>query len=407
MNVAVIGNGGREHALARKCMKSSHAESVHVIPGNTGMLMDRALKIYPQWDGSFGQLEEYVRKQKIELIIVGNEAYLERGITDYFENVEGVRLFGPKREGAVLEFSKDFAKIFMKEYDIPTADFITFTDAEEACRHIESTAGPYVIKQDALALGKGVLVTSDRSEALQFMKDSFEVTQKVVLEEFLEGREFSLLAFVNGDYHNCMIPARDYKRAHDGDEGLNTGGMGSYAPVEYVYDEDLKEVERQIIRPTVEGLIDRNIEFCGILYFGLMKTSNGIKVIEYNTRFGDPEAEVLLESMESDLIEAVTATFEKRVYPLKWKEGVTVGVCLASKGYPRNYEKGCEVSIPKDLNCYSMAVEKNGSSYLTNGGRVLFVVKTARDKKEAKTRCYEDVATVHSDNLYFRKDIGL
>ncbi len=406
MNVAVIGNGGREHALAKKCLQSPHVTNVFVIPGNSGMLMSDNLQIFPDWDGSFDSLETYLQQQDIQLIIVGNEAYLEKGITDYF-SPKGYRVFGPSKEGATLESSKDFAKHFMKKYQIPTADFTTLTTFDEAERFINESSKTLVIKQDGLALGKGVLVTDDKDEARQFVQESFNVTKKVVFEEYLEGKEFSLLAFVNNDYYNCMIPARDYKRAYDGDRGLNTGGMGAYAPVEYLSDEDMVRVHDEIIAPTIKGLSSEHIDFTGILYFGLMKTKEGIKVIEYNTRFGDPETEVLLESMESDLIETITATFKKEEYPLRWKKGITLGVCLASKGYPSSYEKGSKVELAKNKNCYSMALHKENDSYLTNGGRVLFVVEHGQTLEEVRGKCYKSVSSIKSDGLFYRTDIGL
>ena len=215
MNVAVIGNGGREHALAKKCLQSSQVENVYVIPGNSGMYMSENLQIYLDWDGNFPSLKTYLVNHAIELIIVGNESYLENGITDYFE--KDFMIFGPSKKGATLECSKDYAKQFMKKYNIPTADFHTLSDYEESIEFINASSGTLVIKQDGLAFGKGVLVTQDKKEATLFVKESFRNTEKIVFEEFLEGKEFSLLAFVNQEYYNCMIPARDYKRAFDGE----------------------------------------------------------------------------------------------------------------------------------------------------------------------------------------------
>lgn len=406
MKIAVIGTGGREHALAVKSLRSPHVQQAHVIPGNSGMFMTANLCTYPSWDGTFAALEHYLRKQDIELVIVGNEAYLQAGIVDYFAS-SGIKVFGPTKDGARLEYSKSFAKQFMDRYNIPTAGWRTFKDYGSASTYLSSLTGTVVLKQDGLALGKGVLVTADKEEARAFLEESFRISDTVVFEEFLEGPEFSLLAFVNRDYYNLMIPARDYKRAKENDQGLNTGGMGAYAPVDYVTAEDMVCVESKIVKPTIEGLLEDGIDFSGILYFGLMKTSDGVKVIEYNTRFGDPEAEVLLEAMQSDLVEAVLTTIERKPYRLRWNNGYTLGVCLASNGYPKNYEKGYPVELPTDISCYSMALERQNNSYIGNGGRVVFVVSSGDTLKEARSSCYADVEKISCEGLFHRSDIGL
>lgn len=406
MRVAIIGTGGREHALAVKCLKSPQVDAVHVIPGNTGMLMTQQLSLWPEWDGSFPSLEHYLRTKGIEMVIVGNECYLEAGIANYFIDSD-ITIFGPLQQGAELEYHKDFAKRFMETHHIPTAAFTTCNTYEEAISHMATLEGTLVIKQNGLALGKGVLVTDDRVEAQQFLRESFKVTDTVVFEQFLEGREFSLLAFVNHDYYNLMRPARDYKRAHDHDTGLNTGGMGAYTPVEYISNADMEHVEKTIVIPTVRGLLEEGIAFTGILYFGLMKTADSIEVIEYNTRFGDPEAEVLLESMESDLIEVITATMKREPYPLRWKQGFTLGVCMAANGYPRSYEKGFSVDIPEGVPCYSMALRKDESGFVSNGGRLAFIVASGETLEDARRRCYAQAKSVSCPDLFYRRDIGL
>ncbi len=405
MNVAVLGTGGREHALAVKSLKSEKVDQVHVIPGNTGMMMSRGLIIHPGWDETFPSLETYMKEHNITLLIVGNEAYLEKGVADYF-SARGIPVFGPSRKAAMLETSKNFAKEFMERNNIPTAAFTTCSTFEEAVAAMHDIEGTLVIKQDGLALGKGVLVTDDRFEAEAFLRESFTGKSKVVFEQFLSGKEFSLLAFVNGGYYHMMAPARDYKRAYDHDKGLNTGGMGAYTPVEYVTAGDMDYVEKEIVIPTVEGLQREGTDFTGIIYFGLMKTAEGVKVIEYNTRFGDPEAEVLLEAMESDLIEAIEATLARKPFSLTWREGITLGVCLASNGYPSSYQKGSPVEIPEGITCYSMALKQEGDHYVNNGGRVAFVVSSGSSLEEVRERCYEDVKKVTSDILFYRSDIG-
>lgn len=405
MNIAVIGTGGREHAIAVKCLRSDAVRQVHVIPGNSGMLMTSGLSVLLDWDGSFNTLETYLRKQDIDLVIVGNEAYLKEGIVDWFSH-RGIRIFGPAKAAAKLEYSKDFAKRFMDRHHIPTATYHTCTDLESATAFLNTRSGMIVVKQDGLALGKGVLVTEDPREAASFLQESFKVGSAVVFEEFLEGQEFSLLAFVNRDYYNLMIPARDYKRAYDNDMGLNTGGMGAYTPVEYVDAEVMAAVEETIVKPTIAGLAADGIEFTGILYFGLMKTADGVKVIEYNTRFGDPEAEVLLEAMESDLVQAIDAALSKKRYPLAWKPGVTLGVCLASQGYPAVYDTGRRIQIPEGLNCYAMALEKHADRYASTGGRVAFVVSSGDDMEKARAACYANLQRIACEGFFYRTDIG-
>jgi phosphoribosylamine--glycine ligase len=406
MKVAIIGTGGREHALAVKSLQSSMVDEVHVIPGNTGMEITPQLFTFTEWDGTFPALEHYMQSMGIGLAIIGNESYLESGIVDYFKE-STIQVFGPTQEAAQLETSKDFAKQFMQRHTIPSAAYKTCTHYTEAWAWMVEQAGTLVIKQDGLAFGKGVLVTEDRIEADLFVQDSFAVTNKVIFEEFLEGKEFSLLAFVNQNQYNLMIPARDYKRAFDHDAGLNTGGMGAYTPVEYVTQDDLHTVEKEIVIPTIKGLIQEGIEFCGIIYFGLMKTREGVKVIEYNTRFGDPETEVLLEAMESDLIEAILATMEKKPYQLKWKKGAAIGVCLASEGYPGAYKKGVPIRLTEQESWYSMAVQKQGEQFLSNGGRVLIVVASGETIEEARSSCYAQIQNIACKGLYYRSDIGL
>lgn len=405
MNVAVIGTGGREHALAKKCSQSQTVEDVYVIPGNSGMLMDEYLHIVPEWNGDFSELNTILVERNITFVIVGNEAYLAEGIVDYFSESD-ITVFGTTKKATQLESSKQFAKQFMKKYDIPTASSTAVYSYEEGLRELVVSRAPYVIKQDGLALGKGVLVTEDFHEAKDFLQTSFTLNDCVVLEDFLKGKEFSLLTFVHEGTYNMMIPARDYKRAYDDDKGPNTGGMGVYAPVEYITDEDLAYCEKYIIQPTIQGLKEEGISFTGILYAGLMKTMEGVKVIEYNTRFGDPETEVLMEAMSSDLMEVINATLNHKTYPIKWKSGITLGVCMASIGYPNTYSKGNIVSLPNDITVYSMALSKEEDTYTNQGGRVLFVVDNGPNIETVRDMVYHQIDKVQSDSLFYRKDIG-
>ncbi len=404
MNVLVLGNGGRENALARKAYNSPLTNNVYVIPGNSGM--EEELIVFDDIDDkNFEELEQFCIKHEIKLIIVGNEAYLELGVVDYFNNTN-IKIFGPTIEGAKIETSKDFAKGLMKKYNIPTANYNTFTSEEEALNHLENSSLPVVIKQDGLALGKGVLVSSDYNEAKQFVIDSFKTNDKVIFEEFLDGEEFSLLCFVNGETYANMQVARDYKRAFDNDEGLNTGGMGCFTPVPDILHSDIEYSLKEIIEKTLSGLKSENIFYKGILYAGLIKTKDGIKVIEFNARFGDPETEVLMEAMNSDLIETILNILDNKKVTLDWKKGATIGVCLASKGYPLNYEKGIEIDIQKDVPFYSMALKKENNKFYNNGGRVMFVFANGENYKDAREKVYKNVEKVHSSGLFYRNDIG-
>ncbi len=404
MNVLILGNGGRENALARKAKKSALVEDVFVVPGNTGM--DDDLIIDSSFDAEdFVVLEKYCNDNKIELIIVGNEAYLELGVVDYFDKTN-IKIFGPSKAGANIETSKDFAKDIMNKYKVPTAKHNTFDNEKDALEFLDKQSFPVVIKQDGLALGKGVLVTEDYSEARQFVIDSFSTNDKLIFEEFLDGPEFSLLCFINGDKFVPMQPAKDYKRAFDDDKGLNTGGMGCFTPVPFVSDKDLFFCYKEVIQKTIDGLKAENIFYKGILYAGLIKTKDGIKVIEFNARFGDPETEVLMESMESDLVEVILNILDNKLTDIKWNKGATVGVCMASKGYPSSYEKGFEIEIEKDAPYYSMAIKKEDGKLYNNGGRVLFVYGTGENFESARNLAYENVSKVKSDALFYRNDIG-
>lgn len=404
MNVLILGNGGRENALARKALKSPLTNKVYVAPGNNGM-EDELIKVNHFDIEDFSLLEKFCNEEKIELIIVGNESYLVLGVVDYFDKTN-IKIFGPSKKGATIETSKDFAKDIMNKYNVITADHWTFDNLDDAIKHLDNSTMPVVIKQDGLALGKGVLVSSDYQEAKQFLVDSFKTNDKVIFEEFLDGKEFSLLCFANGTTFEPMQTARDYKRAFDDDKGLNTGGMGCYTPVEYVTDEDIDFTLNEVIKKTLDGLKNEGIFYKGILYAGLIKTKDGIKVIEFNARFGDPETEVLMEAMESDLIEVILSILDNKNYSIKWKNGVSLGVCMATNGYPSEYKKGYEVSMPNDINFYSMALDKKDNSFYTNGGRVMFVTDSGDNFLDVRNKVYKDVKKVKSNGLFYRSDIG-
>lgn len=412
MNVLVIGRGGREHALAWKFAQSEKVEKVYVAPGNEGM-RDVATPVDID-ENDFDALVLFAKENKVELTFVGPEIPLMNGIVDRF-NEEGLRVFGPNKAAAVIEGSKAFTKELMKKYDIPTAAYETFTDYEEAVQYIQKVGAPIVIKADGLAAGKGVTVAMTLEEALQAVKEMLQdvkfgaASKKVVIEEFLDGQEFSLMAFVNGTTVHPMVIAQDHKRAFDGDKGPNTGGMGAYSPVPQIPESAVQEAIKTVLHPTAKAMIAENRSFTGILYAGLILTNDGPKVIEFNARFGDPETEVVLPRLENDLVDVCNAVLDESELTLQWSEEAVIGVVLASKGYPEAYKKG---DIIKGLDALQDAIVfhsgtamKHGD-FVTNGGRVLFVACKANSVQEAKDKVYKEIGKIESDGLFYRSDIG-
>ncbi|EEL47583.1 Phosphoribosylamine--glycine ligase [Bacillus cereus Rock3-42] len=412
MNVLVIGRGGREHALAWKFAQSEKVEKVYVAPGNEGM-RDVATPIDID-ENDFDALVLFAKENHVELTFVGPEIPLMNGIVDRFKE-EGLRVFGPNKAAAVIEGSKAFTKELMKKYNIPTAAYETFTDYEEAVQYIEKVGAPIVIKADGLAAGKGVTVAMTLEEALQAAKEMLqdvkfgEASKKVVIEEFLDGQEFSLMAFVNGTTVHPMVIAQDHKRAFDGDKGPNTGGMGAYSPVPQISESAVQEAIKTVLHPTAKAMIQENRSFTGILYAGLILTNDGPKVIEFNARFGDPETEVVLPRLENDLVDVCNAVLDESELTLQWSEESVIGVVLASKGYPEAYKKG---EIIKGLDAlqdvivfHAGTVMKHGD-FVTNGGRVLFVACKANSLQEAKDKVYKEIGKIESDGLFYRSDIG-
>lgn len=412
MNVLVIGRGGREHALVWKFAQSEKVEKVYVAPGNEGM-RDVATPIDID-ENDFDALILFAKENHVELTFVGPEIPLMNGIVDRFKE-EGLRVFGPNKAAAVIEGSKAFTKELMKKYNIPTAAYETFTDYEEAVQYIEKVGAPIVIKADGLAAGKGVTVAMTLEEALQAAKEMLqdvkfgEASKKVVIEEFLDGQEFSLMAFVNGTTVHPMVIAQDHKRAFDGDKGPNTGGMGAYSPVPQIPESAVEEAIKTVLHPTAKAMIQENRSFTGILYAGLILTNDGPKVIEFNARFGDPETEVVLPRLENDLVDVCNAVLDESELTLQWSEESVIGVVLASKGYPEAYKKG---EIIKGLDAlqdvivfHAGTVMKHGD-FVTNGGRVLFVACKANSLQEAKDKVYKEIGKIESDGLFYRSDIG-
>jgi phosphoribosylamine---glycine ligase len=414
VKVLVIGNGGREHALAWKLAQSPKVARVFCAPGNAGTaLLGDNVEIAVE---DIDKLLAFAREEGIGLTVVGPEVPLTLGIVDAFRAV-GLKVFGPTAKAAELEGSKAFAKDLMAKYNIPTAKYAVFTDAGPAKDYVGRIGAPCVVKADGLAAGKGVIVAMDINTALTAVDEIFdgrfgESGRRVVVEEFLEGQEVSLLAFVDGKTALPMVPVQDHKRIFDGDQGPNTGGMGTYSPPLVFTEELSQEVMEQIVKPTVAAMHKEGREFTGVLFTGLILTKEGPKVLEYNARFGDPETQVIMMRLESDLVEIIEAALEQSLdqVVLKWSEGAAVCVVLAAGGYPGDYNKGHVITLPKELPDWGMLIHAGtslmGGIVLTNGGRVLGVVAKGSDLVEARQRAYQLAEQVSFEDMFYRKDIG-
>lgn len=418
MKILVIGGGGREHAIVKKLSESKRNPEIYVAPGNAGtedIATNVAISVM-----DFNALTDFAKKEKIDLTIVGMDDPLVKGIVDCFE-AEGLRVFGPRKNAAILEGSKAFAKDLMKKYDIPTAGYENFSDPKEALKYLENVKYPVVLKADGLALGKGVLICKNKGEAISgieelMTKKSFgDAGNTIVIEEFLEGREVSVLSFVDGKHYALMTSAQDHKRAKDGDEGLNTGGMGTFSPSPFYTEEIDKYCKEHIYQKTVDAMRAEGREFIGIIFYGLMLTDNGVKVLEYNARFGDPETQVVLPRMENDIIDVIEACIDKTLdkIELKFENNAAVCVVLASEGYPLEYEKGKKITgFEKfngrdDLYCFHAGTKRDGDDIVTNGGRVLGITAKAATLKDARKKAYEATKLVDFENKYMRNDIGI
>lgn len=405
MKILVIGRGGREHAIVWKLAQSRHKPTIYAAPGNDGMIEATCINI-DELDNE--KLVSFAKKEKIDLTIVGPDAALMNGVVDAFLK-ENLKIFGPKLNAAILEGSKKFTKDLMKKYDIPSADYQVFSKYEDAVLYLDNIKYPIVIKYDGLAAGKGVVIACSRQEAICTLEDMLINKQfgyaEVVIEEYMEGPEFSLMAFVNKDKVYPMVIAQDHKRAYDGDNGPNTGGMGAYSPVPVISDEALKYSVDFILKKAAKAMVSEKRPFLGIMYAGLMLTSNGVRVIEFNARFGDPETEVVLPRLKNDLVEVILNVIDEKEVNLEWETEVTLGVVMASKGYPKKYEKGFLI---ENINgtIFHMGTKKEKDKYYTNGGRVLFVLGKGKTLKAAQCDVYNRVKEVKCDNLFFRTDIG-
>jgi phosphoribosylamine---glycine ligase len=409
MKVLVIGNGGRCHAIIDKLSQSKKVDKIYCAPGNDGMLplAERVdIKVEDK-----ETLLLFALNHNIDLTVVGPEASLATGVVDLFLE-HGLKIFGPTKKAAQIETSKQFAKELMKKYDIPTADFSTFDNYDEALEYVHRKGAPIVIKYDGLAGGKGVVVAMDIPQAEQALKDMLLDSKfgkdKVVIEEYLEGPEFSFLCLVDHENVYPLELSQDHKRAFDHDMGPNTGGMGAYSPLPFISEEDKKEALEKIMVPTAKAMVKEGCPFSGVLYGGLMKTKSGIKVIEFNCRFGDPETEVVLPRLDSDLYDAFMAIVEHKVPVLHWSKDSCIGIVMASKGYPEHYSKGYPISGLENVQgkIYFMGVRLKDGKYVTDGGRVLIVIGKGKTLVEAREKAMQDVRKIECENLFYRSDIA-
>lgn len=420
----ILGSGGREHALAWKLAGSERVNALWVAPGNGGteaLVRERGLAggNVPLSADDIPALAAFAGEAGVDLTVVGPEHPLSVGLVDYFQ-ARGLRAFGPTQAAAQLESSKAFAKAFMERHHIPTARFAVFDNYEKALAHLAEVDYPVVVKASGLAGGKGVLLPEDRGSAEKALSEMMvqrafgDAGGQVVIEERLNGREVSLLALSDGEAVVPLVPAQDYKRALDGDQGPNTGGMGAYAPVPFVPPALVDDIQRTILGPTVNGLREEGIPYVGVLYAGLMLTADGPRVLEFNCRFGDPETQAILPLLESDLLEALEAALagELRGYSPRWKKGAAVTVVLASRGYPAHYETGFPIRGlertrgQEDVVVFHAGTRRCDGQLVTSGGRVLNVTGIGAGHKEARARAYAAVEKIHFDGMHFRGDIA-
>ncbi len=418
MKVLVVGSGGREHAIIWKLKQSPKADKIYCAPGNAGIAQDA--QCVPIGAMEIDKLVQFAKDEKIDFTIIGMDDPLVAGVVDAFE-AEGLRVFGPRKNAAIIEGSKAFSKDLMKKYGIPTAKYETFDNYDEAKKYVLSQSVPIVVKADGLALGKGVLICNTHDEAVAAL-DEIMVDKKfgasgskVVIEEFLTGPEVSVLSFCDGKTVVPMVSAQDHKRAYDNDEGLNTGGMGTFSPSRIYTKEINDDCMEKIFKPTVAAMAKEGRPFVGVLYFGLMLTKDGMKVIEYNARFGDPETQVILPRLKSDLLEIMEACVDTTLdkMDIQWYDNAAVCVVEASGGYPVKYDKGYEITgLDKvkdrdDIIVFHAGTAEKDGKFVTNGGRVLGITGIGKDIDEARTKAYEGVDLINFEKKHFRHDIGI
>lgn len=417
MKVLIVGSGGREHAIAASVAKSDKVDKIYCAPGNAGIAQLAECVAIGAME--FDKLVAFAKEKEIGLVIVGMDDPLVGGLVDEMEKA-GIRTFGPRKNAAILEGSKAFSKDLMKKYDIPTAAYETFDDPKAALAYLESAEYPIVLKADGLALGKGVLICNTKQEAIDGVKEIMEdkkfgsAGNRMVVEEFMTGREVSVLSFVDGNTIQIMSSAQDHKRAKDGDQGLNTGGMGTFSPSPFYTKEVDEFCHKYIFQKTVDAMKAEGREFKGVIFFGLMLTEKGPKVLEYNARFGDPEAQVVLPRMKNDIIDVCNACIDGTLDQIKveFEDNAAVCVVLASDGYPVSYEKGLPIEGLEafdgkdDYFCFHAGTKLVDGKIVTNGGRVLGITAKGDDLKQARKKAYEATEWVSFANKYMRHDIG-
>ncbi len=418
MKVLIVGSGGREHAIATSMKKSKRVDKLYCVPGNAGIAQ------IAECDSSIGVMEfdkiiAYAKEKAVDLVFVAPDDPLVGGLVDALTEA-GIRAFGPNKKAAILEGSKAFSKDLMKKYNIPTAGYETFDDPEKALAYLETAEMPIVLKADGLALGKGVLICNTLEEAKAGVKEIMQdkhfgsAGNRMVVEEFMTGREVSVLSFVDGKTIRIMSSAQDHKRAKDGDQGLNTGGMGNFSPSPFYTEEVDEFCQKYIYQATVDAMAAEGRPFQGVIFFGLMLTPKGPRVLEYNARFGDPEAQVVLPRMKNDIMDVVDACIDGTLdrVDLQFEDNAAVCVVLASDGYPVSYEKGFVISGlenfegKEDYYCFHAGTKQTEKGIVTNGGRVLGITATGKDLKEARDKAYEATEWVQFENKYMRHDIG-
>ena len=417
MKVLVVGSGGREHAICASVAKSPKVDKIYCAPGNAGI--GQIAECVDIGAMEFDKLVDFAKEKEIDLTVIGMDDPLVGGVVDKFEEA-GLRVFGPRKNAAILEGSKAFSKDLMKKYNIPTAGYENFDSPEEAMKYLETAKMPIVLKADGLALGKGVLICQTREEAMEGVKTLMldkkfgEAGNTIVIEEFMTGKEVSVLSFVDGKTIKIMTSAQDHKRAKDGDQGLNTGGMGTFSPSPFYTDEVDDFCKKYIYQASVDAMAAEGRPFTGIIFFGLMLTEDGPKVLEYNARFGDPEAQVVLPRMKNDIIDVFEACIDGKLdeIDLEFEDNAAVCVVLASDGYPVSYEKGFEIKGLEQFDgkdgyyVFHAGTKLDDGKIVTNGGRVLGVTAKGDTLKEARANAYEATKLIDFDNKYMRTDIG-
>ena len=412
MRVLIIGSGGREHAIAWKLSQNEKVEKIYAAPGNAGIdLLENGESINLT---DTDEILNFAQENKIDLTLVGSEELLVKGIVDKFKE-KNLRIFGPDMKAAMLEGSKVFSKKFMDKYGVKTGEYKSFSDSGEALKYLEEIEYPVVVKASGLAAGKGVIIAQNKEEAqiavreIMVDKKFNNAGDEVVIEEFLSGYEASILSFTDSKTILPMLAAKDHKKIGEGETGLNTGGMGVICPNPYVTKEVMEEFQTKILEPTLRGIKEEEMDFEGIIFFGIMITKKGVYLLEYNMRMGDPETQAVLPLLKNDLLDIIESCFEKKLYKhkLEWEDMYSCCVVAVSGGYPGEYKKGIEISLDKsnDLIFFG-GTEKSGNKFLTSGGRVLNVVGKGKSLEDARKEAYENIKKVHFDGIYFRKDIG-